>query len=299
MKNNIKRIAISINPLIIPILLILFFMDELANYIIILICAFLHELGHIITAIILKLKIKSIQILPIGISARIDIPNCRYLRQEIILYLSGPLTNLLLILPIILLLKLNWIINSELGYHLILVNLSLACLNLLPVIPLDGGRILNSILCFNFSCFKSHSFCKRVSKVLIIMIIALSILIFAIAMNISFFLVGIFLAVYMYQSRYAFQSEFLIDLLYKRRMIKSKNIIKTKILTVNTKTELVDIIKEFALGHFYFFIILNEEMKFIKIISEIEIIDYIFEHGVGNTIKELLLVRDIENTEFK
>jgi stage IV sporulation protein FB len=285
----VKSISLTINPLIIPVLLILYFVGELASYIIVLACAFLHELGHVLTAKILKLKTISIEILPVGITARIDVPNYRHCGREVLLYLSGPLTNVILALSIILLIRENYFIDSELSNYLVLINLWLAGLNLLPVIPLDGGKILNSILCFHFSCFKSYNLCVKISKAAVAVMLAASIYILIKTMNITFFLVCMFIIGYIYRNRDKFQSKFLIDLLFKKEMLKRKSIIKTRVLTTHTKTKTIDIIKEFALGYYYLIVVINEEMEIITTLGELEIIDYILicgaEGKIGNIIE--------------
>ena len=285
---SIKRVSISINPLIIPVLLILYFLGELASYMIVLACAFLHELGHVLTAKLLKLKTISIEVLPVGITARIEMSDYRHLGREVLLYLSGPLTNVILALLIILLMKENHFINYELGYYIVLINLCLAGLNLLPAIPLDGGKILNSILCFHFSCFKAYHLCIKMSKASVAMMFAVAVYILIKTMNITFFLVCMFLIGYIYRNRDMFQSRFLMDLLFKKGMLKRKNIIKTKIITAHTMTKIIDVIREFALGYFYSIVVINEEMKIITILGEMEIIDHIFICGAEGTIGNIL-----------
>lgn len=67
--------------------------------------------------------------------------------------LAGPLANLAMALIWALILKASFILNSYFGIPLALmaqagisINVSLLILNLLPILPLDGGRILFSLL---------------------------------------------------------------------------------------------------------------------------------------------------------
>ncbi len=104
----------------------------------------IHELGHIIVSKIFKWKIEKIIILPFGgliiFSEKID----SNLLQEFLITLSGPLLQFIFTI----------IINNSL---LNTISYSLLIFNLLPIVPLDGSKLLNVFLniffCFRFSYF--------------------------------------------------------------------------------------------------------------------------------------------------
>ena len=68
-------------------------------------------------------------------------------RDSALIALAGPLTNLLL--AVILSILNRWFSGNLLNLltqYLIMINLSLALFNLLPVYPLDGGKIMRALL---------------------------------------------------------------------------------------------------------------------------------------------------------
>ncbi len=123
----------------------------------------LHELGHGMMAHQYGLQVRDVTLFPFGGVARVEQMPANS-RIESMVALAGPLTNLALAaatLPLLLL----WIVASGhtplnifgnyqidtpsiggLVLYLYLANLLLAVVNMLPVFPMDGGRVLRASL---------------------------------------------------------------------------------------------------------------------------------------------------------
>lgn len=132
---------------------ILFFLTrQIEIYATIMFFAFLHEIGHLCAGLILGFKPQSMKITPFGF--QIAFKTCEeddnqkeeqrneLCIKKIVIYLAGPMINLFLIL-ICLLWNTKLIISKE---TIIYSNLLLAIFNLLPIYPLDGGRILKEVI---------------------------------------------------------------------------------------------------------------------------------------------------------
>lgn len=134
------------------------------------VCVMLHELGHAVAALWLRVEVKSITLLPIGGLARIQAVPERPV-YEMLITGAGPLTNLviaLLLVPPYLLLNQQPLFSDlftspgtllEATLHsssqepavglmlfLLLANGILFVFNLIPAFPMDGGRILRAVL---------------------------------------------------------------------------------------------------------------------------------------------------------
>lgn len=124
------------------------------------ICAIIHETGHLICAKILKIKIREI-VIDIGGAKIYPYSNTYPYSHELLLSFSGPLANIICVYIIHFISNesrhlQNFSKNLENGalsfIELVLIfSLLQSFLNLLPISNLDGGRILKCILCILFS----------------------------------------------------------------------------------------------------------------------------------------------------
>ena len=134
------------------IFILLFFLTkQIELYAIMMIFAFIHELGHLLAGILLGMKPKKLKIKPYGVSISFKLTPKDYNKKigkgnllevkKIVVACAGPVTNLLCVL-IFLNLNFNVFENMIIVYS----NLLLLFFNLLPIYPLDGGRILKNLL---------------------------------------------------------------------------------------------------------------------------------------------------------
>ncbi|HZK86712.1 MAG TPA: M50 family metallopeptidase, partial [Syntrophomonas sp.] len=100
----------------------------------------LHELSHTIMAAILGVKVAEIELLPFGGQARIDDFTGLDPDREIYIALAGPIFSLS-ISALLYFLPATFPFKTA---QLIQINLFLGVFNLLPALPLDGGRILRA-----------------------------------------------------------------------------------------------------------------------------------------------------------
>ena len=157
-------------------------------YIIFLCSILIHEFGHILIAKILKIKINNIKFKLIGISAELKNENEINKFKKILIVLSGPIINMCIALLLILI-NLNFKYKNELIY----TNLILSVFNLLPINPLDGGKLLLYILNLKCDFDKTFKIVRCISKLfLFVLSISYAIIIFIIK-NIEIFFVIIYL----------------------------------------------------------------------------------------------------------
>lgn len=97
----------------------------------------LHETGHWVTIRRLGGNVQAVRITAIGAEMSIDTRNPLSYEREIAVALAGPTVSLVV----------AWI-AARFGWFLFAgMNFSLGLLNLIPIVPLDGGRVLQQILC--------------------------------------------------------------------------------------------------------------------------------------------------------
>ena len=109
-----------------------------------------HEFGHIFAGRLFGIQAEKVLLFPIGGIALIkDIPKTH--EEEFILAIGGPLVNMIFVIIIgslsylsVLIMGPNWFSNFL--YTLTIINAVMALFNLIPAYPMDGGRVLKSII---------------------------------------------------------------------------------------------------------------------------------------------------------
>jgi Zn-dependent protease len=136
-------------------------------------CVVLHELGHSLVAMRYGVKVHRILLLPIGGMAQFDrIP--REPLKELAITAAGPAVNFILFtilyfsigsfsieqiaaLPLSL---------RQLGFSLAAINLVMGVFNLVPVFPMDGGRIFRAFLAMKLDYLRATKWASAIGKIL-------------------------------------------------------------------------------------------------------------------------------------
>ncbi len=131
----------------------------------------IHELGHAVTARYYKVETKEITLWFLGGLARFDeIPKQR--GAEAVTAIAGPITSMLLAGIFFLLYRSvsgSTAILFIFGY-LATTNFALAIFNLLPALPLDGGRVLRSLLALRLPYVRATQISGNISRILAILL---------------------------------------------------------------------------------------------------------------------------------
>lgn len=181
------------------IFLILFYLtNQIQIYALIMCFTIVHELGHLLTGIILGFKPNKIELTPFGLSIGFKVNLKDYNKKikranaieekRIIIAMAGPVVNLLIIFIID---KLNIDIYEKI--MIIYSNLLLVLFNTLPILPLDGGRILKGILHIYLGKNKAEKYSCNISFGALIILTAISSIAILYFKNIAIFLGVIFL----------------------------------------------------------------------------------------------------------
>ena len=163
--------------------------------------AIIHEFGHLLAGILLGMKPEKIEIKPFGVSIDFELKrkdyNIKIKRgnllevKKIFVALAGPMTNTLIIF--LLAMPTIFQINQEDKMVMIFSNMVLIIFNILPIYPLDGGRILKSIMYIIKGKHKAENYIYNISYITLMMITAISSIAILYLKNIAIFIAVIFL----------------------------------------------------------------------------------------------------------
>jgi len=183
-------LQIKINLQIFLFIIIFILTNQIEIYAWIMLFAFIHELGHMIAGLILKLKPKALSFMPFGISVTFEPYEYKKLIEikKILIALAGPLINL-----IICIIALFLHINYETKQLIINSNILIALFNLMPLYPLDGGRILKGIIKLKYREMVAEKAVNKISNILIIILTTLSSIMILYLKNIAILFVIMYL----------------------------------------------------------------------------------------------------------
>lgn len=118
---------------------------------------FIHEMGHFLTAKLFGWKVDKIYFYPYGGVTKFSDDLNKPKIQELIIMIMGPFFQVLFFLGITHFLTMREL-QTFTGYHY-----SILFFNLLPIYPLDGGKLLNIILNYFLSFRKSFKLTLLIS----------------------------------------------------------------------------------------------------------------------------------------
>jgi Zn-dependent protease/CBS domain-containing protein len=138
----------------------------------------IHELGHAITARLYGVRTRSITLWLLGGVAQLEqIPRQR--GAEAIVAIVGPIVSLALgglCLVGLAFVPASLVAAQFVFMYLARINFMLAIFNLLPALPLDGGRVVRSLLAARMDPLRATQIAGRISKVLAVALGLLGIL---------------------------------------------------------------------------------------------------------------------------
>ena len=140
---KIANIQLRINNWFIVLMIFFAFAGMLWKVIAIFSAVLWHEGAHCVCATMLGYPVREVELLPFGGVARISGLTEAGTDKEILMSVAGPIASLVLAAIVFLTINYTNFSNYFLQFYL-KVNLLLAFFNLLPALPLDGGRIFRA-----------------------------------------------------------------------------------------------------------------------------------------------------------
>ncbi len=173
---------------------------QIKIYGILMLFAFIHELGHMLIGILLGFKPEKLEIMPYGVSVGFKVKCEDYNKKigkgnllslkKLIIAMAGPFTNLIITI-IYLLCDMKFIgIEREL---VIYSNILIGIFNLIPIYPLDGGRIVKEILHIKVGLGKSYEYTNKISKITICILTAVCSIVILYIKNIAILIILVYL----------------------------------------------------------------------------------------------------------
>jgi len=280
---NIRGVTLSLHPLFVIVMLMSIVTGSFIELITLFVIVLIHEMGHMSAAIILGIKVRSVQLLPFGGVVSIEDHGKLTPWKEIIIALAGPLQNVIMMGIGMTFLEVGLGNNAVISY-IVHGNMVIALFNLLPILPLDGGKIVQSLASRFYPYHWTLLWSSRVSIVTSMVVITYSMLPLIKGegiIQLNILMIGIFL---FYSNLIDYRNlpyrfmRFLMnrDLIYTKYAISGS--IAQPIITDVTK-HLENILRLFKREKYHLIYIMDKDGKVITVLPEQRLIAAYFSHG--------------------
>lgn len=172
---------IRIDLKILVVALIFLITRQLELYLVFMFFAIVHEFGHLLTGLVLGFKPKKIEVLPTGVCVNFYIDLSNYnekiknanilVIKKIIITIAGPLTNFIFAVFFMMINTSLIGISKEI---LIYSNIIIGAFNIIPIYPLDGGRLVKYLVHIKSGLKNSYKCTNCVSNASIIILTMIS-----------------------------------------------------------------------------------------------------------------------------
>lgn len=255
--------------------------------------ALLHEAAHVVAARSYGLTVRELELLPFGGVARIEDLDLATLDPgvETAVALAGPLENLALA-GVAWLLAGYGVWNVSLAGLFLRANLTLALFNLLPALPLDGGRVLRAHLSLRLPWRQATDIAARLGQAVGALLICLGAFFHRYGLfAVTTALVGTFLLAAATGERRWAGLVLLRYLAGKRAALEHGEVLAAQPLVAASETRLKEILREFAARRYHLIWVVDQERNLVGVLGEDEFIAAFFNLGPGATLGEALARR--------
>lgn len=281
------RLKIKFHPLFWLFLILLLFSKNPFSIISFVLCVFLHELGHYFVSALLGYKLNKITFMPFGASLSGTENAFFSTKHETMVALAGPLVNLILLTFC---LALFWCFPY---FYIFLedfyfANLITFIFNLLPVYPLDGGRVLYAFFKRKGNTKKAYKKTKIVGFVISMLLFVLFVITSFYSINYTLGVTSIFLIVGLFFEDKS--SYYQINFNFVNKDKKLNEGLEVNSICVKKSVSLYKLLTKLSKFKYNLVNILNEENKIVKTITEGEINKLFLTYPLDSKLENLFVL---------
>ena len=289
---TLRGCDIKVHPLFVAVILLAALTGYLQVFLLAFALVILHEGCHALAARAFGYGASEIVLLPFGGVARIDGMFESNPAAEVVIAAAGPASNLLLMMAAITLdrylpLPPNWV------RLFVEANLGIAAVNLLPALPLDGGRIVRGFLAQKLDIVRVTRACAVTG----VMCAVLMLLVFAWSaaqgtINLSVGLIALFLLLAALREYREAPLLLVKGFAGKRANLKKQGTLPVRQLVTHRDTTFGSVARRFSPGFYHYVTVMDEQCNPIGSFHEEQLLDMLVHSGAGETIGSALSRRE-------
>lgn len=249
------------------LLFLAFFLDTMFTYFLYVVFIIFHELSHFLVAKKSGYLPEKLKLSIFG--ASLEGYDDFLLLDEIKIVLAGPLFNLFVVVCCYLSF---WFYpeSYEFLYEILFVNESILLFNLLPIFPLDAGRILLCLASIKQGRVKGLKLVKKISLFLIIILFVVSIFSIFFVYNFALGFASINLCVLLFESSSG--TSYKREILLRKKIKRLNRGVSQKVIYISSDYPQKLLLKFIDAEHYYVFIFVDELFVEVDRISEKELL---------------------------
>jgi len=286
---NIAGIDLIISYWFIAMIVLFSLAGMIAKVLLVFSAVLWHELAHAGAAMALGFTVREVELLPFGGVARIEGLGVASSKGEIIIAAAGPAASMVLAaLVYSSMFYMNlWAEILDFYYK---ANLMLAAFNLIPGLPLDGGRIFRAWLALYIDYGKATAIAAGVSKGVSGSLVCIVLYQYVIGstVNVTFLVAAIFLYTTAKSEIKVAGFRTLRIMAQKKSLLKARGMMPTTHLTVVEGALLKDIVRLFKPDQYYVMLVVNADCKVCGTLTETEVWEGLPKKGLHASIGELI-----------
>ncbi|TYO98026.1 M50 family metallopeptidase [Desulfallas thermosapovorans] len=281
-------VDIYLNPFFLALLALFFVAGVLDRGLVAFGVVLVHEMAHALVARHLGITANEVELLPFGGVARAGTELQVDPLRETYTALAGPASNLAMI-TLAVALKNYGLWHSDLGPFFLQCNLLMAAFNLLPALPLDGGRILRSYLASRIGITPATYRTALLGQAFAVLIVLVSVPgIWWGACGLDIPVTAFFLFYAATRERSAAPYLFVQLLMRKQQELRREGVLPVKQLVAMENIPLGQLIQPFLPRRFHLVTVLDRRWHYMGTINELTIIDALLNRGADVPVGELV-----------
>ncbi len=242
-----------------------------------------HELAHTMVAFTLGVKISEVELLPFGGQAKVEDFTGLEPEKEIYVALAGPLMSLSMAAAFFFLLP----DRGDLTKLFININLFLGFFNLLPALPLDGGRVLRAVLSRRFGYRKATLTAAFMGKLTAVLVGGGGVyLTYTTMSGANLIIIGVLMYWAASREKTLLAFAFMRFLINKKGQLTRRGFMDCQQIVATQDTLVKKILDSSRPSHFLTVLIIGADESVIGIRSEAELIECLLEKGPAACIRD-------------
>lgn len=287
---RVRGLSIKVHPTFLLVLLAYGALGLITQALLIFTLVIGHELAHLLTAKAYGFRVIGLEIFPFGGAAYCDDLFEGRKMEESIMALAGPVFNLVLLFAAQALRWQGYWTGSS-GEDFVRINFWLAAFNLVPVLPLDGGRIARALFSDTFGFVRTTKALARSGQAFGILLAILGLTLAGKGNSMEGMITLLLLAGFFWISGHKEISSaritFLRQLTRKKEELLNKGLMKSKVLTVYRETPLVRIVEELTPDRYALIHLPGKEFQVERTLTETQVVEGMLQYGIHYPVGNL------------